>query len=77
MTHLIEEYERSAELLHGRIWQLERARVLVQDERTRLELEERLRPLREMYGELRGTIAHLKRYRDHLEERGRAPWAKA
>ena len=56
------EYERSADLLRGRIAELERARRETADEQEGHRLDGRLRPLRTMYRETRAVARQLGRY---------------
>ena len=56
------EYGHTAELLRGRIRQLEQEKKLTEDEETRLQLDGRIRPLRAMYQETRDVERHLEGY---------------
>lgn len=56
------EYGHTADLLRGRIRQLEQERGQTQDEQTQLQLDGRIRPLRAMYRESRCVARHLERY---------------
>ena len=56
------KYGHSADLLRGRIRQLEQEQKDTDDETCRLQLDGRLRPLRAMYRETRDVARHLERY---------------
>lgn len=56
------EYGHAAELLRGRIRQLEQEKKQTEDEQTQLQLDGRIRPLRVMYRETRDTARHLEGY---------------
>ena len=56
------EYERTVELLRGRISELERALKEADDELRRAQLDRRLRPLRSMYRDTRAVARYLNDY---------------
>ena len=56
------EYEQSADLLRGRISELERAMREAGDELSRARLDRRLRPLRSMYRDTRAVARYLNGY---------------
>jgi hypothetical protein len=56
------EYGHTADLLRGRIRQLEQEKKLTEDEETQQQLDGRLRPLRAMYRETRDVARHLENY---------------
>jgi transposase-like protein len=56
------EYGHTAELLRGRIRQLEQEKKLTEDEQETLQLDGRIRPLRVMYRETRSVARHLESY---------------
>lgn len=69
---LAEEYEEAADVLRGRIRQLEQERGGTEDEDQRVQLDGRLRPLRAMYRETRSVARHLERYYARFDpEKGR------
>ena len=53
------EYGHTAELLRGRIRQLEQEKKLTEDEQEVLQLDGRIRPLRATYHETRSVARHL------------------
>ncbi len=59
---LAEEYDDAADVLRGRIRQLEEERGQTEDEARQFQLDVRLRPLRAMYRETRSVARHLERY---------------
>lgn len=59
---LAKEYDDAADVLRGRIRQLEEERGQTGDEARQLQLDIRLRPLRAMYRETRSVARHLERY---------------
>ena len=56
------EYGHTADLLRGRIRQLEQEKKLTDDEQLQLQLDGRIRPLRAMYRETRDVARHLEGY---------------
>lgn len=62
IPELAEEYNRSAELLHGRMKELRRAMRETENEEIRLRLDRRLRPLQVMFRETRQTARYLADY---------------
>ena len=62
ICELAEEYGEAADVLKGRIRQLEQERSQTEDEGEQIQLEGRLRPLRAMYRETRSVARHLERY---------------
>ena len=56
------EYEQTADLLRGRISELERAMREAGDELSRARLDRRLRPLRSMYRDTRAVARYLNGY---------------
>ena len=56
------EYEQAADLLRGRISELERAMKETGDELSRTRLDRRLRPLRSMYRDTRAVARYLNGY---------------
>ena len=56
------EYGHTADLLRGRIRQLEQEKKLTEDEETQQQLDGRLRPLHAMYRETRDVARHLENY---------------
>lgn len=66
-------YGDTAEVLRGRIRQLEQALDGAQDELARQQLEGRIRPLRVMFRETRAVARHLQGY---YRRAGRAPVRK-
>lgn len=72
ICELAEEYEEAADVLRGRIRQLEQERGMTEDEEHRFQLDGRLRPLRAMYRETRSVARHLERYYARFDpEKGR------
>lgn len=69
ISELAMEYGEAAELLRGRIRQLEREKELTGDEEQLLRLDRRLRPLRAMYRDTRDVARHLERYYARTERR--------
>lgn len=68
---LAEEYWQSADLLRGRITELERAQQESGDEEERTRLDRRLRSLRAMYRDTRAVARTLERYAPRHELRRR------
>ena len=72
------EYEQTASVLRQRISELERAQKEAGDERRRVQLDRRLRPLRSMYRDTRAVARHLSNYyRKFTPRRGTGafgPW---
>ena len=72
------EYEETAAMLRRRISELEQAQKEAGDERRRVQLDRRLRPLRSMYRDVRAVARHLNGYyRKFTPRRGAAagvPW---
>lgn len=70
------EYERSADMLWGRIAELKQARKETEDEVQKTLLEGRIRPLRAMYRETRAAARHLGNYyRKYIPRRDNRPAA--
>lgn len=69
ISELAMEYGEAAELLRGRIRQLEQEKELTGDEEQLLRLDRRLRPLRAMYRDTRDVARHLERYYARTERR--------
>ena len=72
IEQLAAEYHQSAELLRGRITELEHAQLETADTDTRERLDRRLRPLRSMYRDTRAVARTLERYAPRYELRKRA-----
>ena len=71
------EYEQTADLLRGRISELERAMREAGDELSRARLDRRLRPLRSMYRDTRSVARYLNGYyRKFTPRRGQGPAAQ-
>lgn len=68
---LAEEYLQSAELLRGRIHELEQAQRESTDGEEQARLDRRLRPLRAMYRDTRAVARTLERYAPRYELRRR------
>ena len=66
------EYERTADLLRGRISELERAMREAGDEPGRARLDRRLRPLRSMYRDTRAVARYLSDYYKKFTPGGQA-----
>lgn len=71
IDQLAMEYGRSAELLRGRITELEHALRETGDPETQERLDRRLRPLRAMYRDTRAVSRALERYAPRYELRSR------
>ncbi len=69
ISELATEYGQAAELLKGRIRQLEQEKQVTGEEEDRLRLDRRLRPLRAMYRETRDVARHLERYYARTQRR--------
>ena len=72
MEQLAREYVRSAELLRGRIAELEHALLESGDPEAQARLDRRLRPLRAMYRDTREVARTLERYAPRQQLRRRA-----
>lgn len=64
---LAEVYVEAADVLKGRIRQLEQEKSQTEDEGEQMQLDGRLRPLRAMYRETRSVARHLERYYDRFD----------
>ena len=62
LNELALEYEQTAAVLRGRIFDLERALKEAGDELSRARLDRRLRPLRSMYRDTRAVARYLSGY---------------
>ncbi|HIT31254.1 MAG TPA: hypothetical protein IAC25_00195 [Candidatus Enterenecus stercoripullorum] len=62
LYELGEQYGVTAEVLQGRIAELERVLEETEDELARQQIEGRIRPLRVMYRETRAVARHLQGY---------------
>ena len=71
MEQLAREYGRSADLLRGRITELEHALRENEDPEAQARLDRRLRPLRAMYRDTREVARTLERYAPRQELRRR------
>ena len=69
ISELAMEYGQAAELLRGRIRQLEQEKQLTGGEEQLLRLDRRLRALRAMYRDTRDVARHLERYYARTERR--------
>ena len=66
------EYEQTADILRRRIAELERASKEAGGEDRRLQLEGRIRPLRNMYRDVRAVARHLGHYYEkHAPQQGK------
>lgn len=63
------EYAETAAMLRARISELERAQKETGDERHRVQLDRRLRPLRSMYRDARAVARHLSGYYEKFTPR--------
>ena len=71
------EYDRTADLLRGRISELEREMRDAGDELSKARLDRRLRPLRSMYRDTRAVARYLNDYyRKFTPRRSAGPWGQ-